>query len=475
MQALLNGESTLVIAMIVAYIAFTSWLTFKLRSRTSDQFMTAARAMPAVVVGVLMMSEFVGAKSTVGTAQEAFQSGMAAGWAVLGASIGFLLFGLLMVKKLYNSGEYTISAAIAQKYGKSTMLTVSVIMIYALLLVNVGNYVSGAAAIATALHVSLPVAMCIIAVVSTFYYVFGGLKGVAWVTILHSAFKVVGVIIIFAVAMSLTGGIAPMQAKLPAYYFSWDGKIGFTTIFAWTFGTVGAIFSTQFIVQAISSTPSADAARKATYYAAAFCLPLGFLLALIGVAAKYLYPDMNSLYALPVFLEKMPPLASAFVTTSLVASIFVSVCTVALAIASLVVRDFYVPYWKPTPERELKMTRVFSIVIAIVPLVFVFFIPEILKLSFFTRALRLSVTMVAMMGFYLPLFASNRGANAGLIGAAVSTTVWYLLGNPFGIDNMYIAAATPLVVMAIERLVMGHAPAASQAAEPNAFVERTST
>ena len=57
------------------------------------------------------MSEFVGAKSTVGTAQEAFTSGFAAGWSVLGASIGFLLFGLFFVKKLYNSGEYTISAA----------------------------------------------------------------------------------------------------------------------------------------------------------------------------------------------------------------------------------------------------------------------------------------------------------------------------------------------------------------------------
>ena len=200
---------------------------------------------------------------------------MAAGWAVLGASIGFLLFGLFMVRKLYESGEYTISAAIAQKYGKSTMLTVSVIMIYALLLVNVGNYVSGAAAIATALHVSLPLAMCIIAVVSTFYYVFGGLKGVAWVTILHSAIKVIGVFIILFVAMSLTGGVAPMQAKLPAHYFTWDGKIGFTTIFAWTFGTVGAIFSTQFIVQAIPrrrvqtrrarrrSTPPRSACRSA--------------------------------------------------------------------------------------------------------------------------------------------------------------------------------------------------------------------
>jgi solute:Na+ symporter, SSS family len=82
-----------------------------------------------------------------------------------------------------------------------------------------------------------------------------------------------------------------------------------------------------------------------------------------------------------------------------------------------------------------------------------------------------------MMGFYLPLFASNRGATAGLIGAAISTTVWYLLGNPFGIDNMYVAAATPLVVMAVERLALGRPPAdhaSPRAAQPNALVERTS-
>jgi SSS family solute:Na+ symporter len=458
MHEFTGSESLMIIAMIVGYILFTGWLTLKLRSKTNAQFMTAARSMPAIVVGVLMMSEFIGAKSTVGTAQEAFTSGIAAAWSVLGASIGFLLFGLVMVRKIYNSGEYTISAAIAQKYGKSTMLTVSVIMIYALLLVNVGNYVSGAAAISTALRVNIPTAMCIIAAVSTFYYVFGGLKGVAWVTLLHSAMKIIGIGIILTVALSLTGGIAPMQEKLPAHYFTWDGKIGFATIFAWTFGTVGAIFSTQFIVQAISSTKDASSARAATFYAALFCFPLGIILALIGLAAKHLYPDMNSLYALPVFLKSMHPLLAGVVTTSLVASIFVSVSTVALAIASLVVRDFYVPYRKPDPALELKMTRIFSLIIAAVPLVFVFFIPEILKLSFFTRALRLSISIVAMVGFYLPLFASNRGATLGLIGAAVATTVWYMLGNPFGIDNMYVAALAPLVVMAIERVFRWDAP-----------------
>lgn len=454
MLEIFSGDNAIIATMALAYIVFTGWLTVKLRSKTSAQFMTGARAMPPLVVGLLMMSEFVGAKSTVGTAQEAFNSGMAAAWSVVGASIGFLLFGLVLVKKIYNSGEYTISAAISTKFGKSTTLTVSIIMIAALLAVNVGNYVSGAAAIATALHMNLTTASFVIAVVSCFYLIFGGMKGVAWVTMVHTGVKIVGLAIVLGVALTLTGGVQPVAQKLPEFYFSWDGKIGFATIFAWTFGTVGAIFSTQFIIQAVTSTSSAHGAQRSTFYAAAFCLPLGFVLAFIGVAAKFLYPDIKSLYALPVFIAHMPVLVAAFVTTALVASNFVSVCTVALAIASLVVRDFYAPAYKPSKEQELKVTRWLSLVIGLLPLIFVFFVPEILKLSFFTRALRLSITMVAMVGFFLPFFSSNRGATAGLIISGVATTVWYLLNNPYGIDNMYIAAVTPMVVMAIERIVL---------------------
>ena len=34
--------------------------------------------MPAFIVGILLMSEYIGAKSTIGTAQAAFESGIAA-------------------------------------------------------------------------------------------------------------------------------------------------------------------------------------------------------------------------------------------------------------------------------------------------------------------------------------------------------------------------------------------------------------
>jgi SSS family solute:Na+ symporter len=83
----------------------------------------------------------------------------------------------------------------------------------------------------------------------------------------------------------------------------------------------------------------------------------------------------------------------------------------------------------------------------------VLFVPQILALSFFTRALRLSVTVVALIGIYLPFFSSSRGAIAGMVLATIATTAWYLLGNPFGIDNMYIALLVPALVMVAERLI----------------------
>lgn len=452
MQSFDLAETSIVIVAIVAYIAFTSWLTVKLRSKTSSEFMVGSRAVPALVVGILLMSEFIGAKSTIGVAQAAFDQGIAASWAVLSAAVAFPLFGVLLAKRLYSSGEYTISGAISQRFGRSTELAVSLIMIYALLLVNLGNYVSGAASLATTLRVDLTTAAFIIAIVSTFYFTIGGFKSIAYVSMIHCTVKYIGVFVVLTMALILTKGVTPLIEKLPPSYFTWDGNVGLSTIVAFFIGNIGAVFSTQYIIQAVASTKNPSAARASTFIAGVLCVPISIALGLIGVAAKALYPTMNSLFALPTFIQSMDVGWAAFVSVSLVASIFVGVSTVALAIASLVVKDFYKPYFAPSAEQELRTTRLLSIVVGFLPLILVFFAPGLLKLSFFTRALRLSISVIAVIGFYLPFFSSNRGATIGLVGAALTTTAWYLAGDPYGIDNMYIALLTPPVIIFVEKL-----------------------
>lgn len=452
METFGTTDTAIIITAIALYIIFTSWLTAKLRSKTPGEFMLGGRATPAMVIGVLLMSEFIGSKSTVGVAQAAFDNGAAAMWAVLTAAIAFLLFAMIMAKRLYATGEVTISGAIAQRYGRTTQLIVSLIMIYALLLVNVGNYVSGAAAVATVTKTSLTTAAFLIAIVSTFYFALGGMKSIAYVSLLHTGLKYIGVFIILGTALSLSNGLGPVKDALPEFYFTLDGHVGWPTIFAFFIGNVGAVFTTQFIMQAISATKDANAARNSALIAAGLCIPISIALGLIGVTARFLFPEMKSLYALPIFLQHMNVFLAATVAISLVASVFLGVSTVALAIASLIVKDFYVPIAKPAPERELQVTRWLSLAIGFFPLIFVFFAPGLLKLSFFTRALRLSLAVVAMIGFFLPFFNGSRGAIIGLVSSVIGTTAWYLLGDPFGIDNMYVALVIPAAVILVEKV-----------------------
>lgn len=442
----------LIVGAVLVYVVLTSVLALALRSRTSSQFMVGSRAMPATVIAVLLMSEFIGAKSTVGTAQEAFEHGFAAGWSVLAASIGFVLLGLFFAGPIRRSQQHTISGLIEQRFGRGGRITVSLIMIYALLLVNVGNYVSGAAALSSALGVGLAPATVVVAAFSAVYYVFGGIKSIGYVTVLHSAVKLIGIAVLVTVAAHLSGGFAPMRKALPPSYFTWDGTIGGPTVLAWIVGTLGAIFSTQYIIQALASTRDEPAARTSAFVAAALCAPIAAALAFIGVAARFLFPHQASLYALPVFIDRLPPAGAALVTVSLVASALVSVSTVAVAITALVMRDFYVPWRKPAPEQELRATRWVSLVVGLVPLICVFATPHILTLSFFTRALRLSIAIVALIGIYAPWLGSQRSVVIALVSSALATSAWYLLGNPMGLDNMYVAGLMPLVVIVSARL-----------------------
>ncbi|UZJ76841.1 hypothetical protein [Fictibacillus sp. KU28468] len=91
-----------------------------------------------------------------------------------------------------------------------------------------------------------------------------------------------------------------------------------------------------------------------------------------------------------------------------------------------------------------------TIVMGLLPIPFAIFTPEILNTIFFARALRTTIAVIVVLMFYFPRFSSGIGAALGMIFAVITTTFWFLAGNPFGIDNIYIAAVAPLIVMGID-------------------------
>jgi SSS family solute:Na+ symporter len=91
---------TFILAVIVVYILFTMWLTMRFRSKSSSEFNNAAKTLPAIVVGILLMSEFIGTKSTIGTAESAYTHGLAASWSICNGLDCIFYFFLLLSREI---------------------------------------------------------------------------------------------------------------------------------------------------------------------------------------------------------------------------------------------------------------------------------------------------------------------------------------------------------------------------------------
>jgi SSS family solute:Na+ symporter len=324
-------------------------------------------------------------------------------------------------------------------------------MIYALTTVNVSMYTGGAATIAMLLGISIPAAVYIIGAASILTVSMGGLRGVGISNLIHAGFKYLGLIVTAFVAWNLLQKTPGVMARIPEMHFSLTG-IGMPTLIAWTLANIGAVFSTQYVIQCISSLNDQTEARSASIVASISIIPIGFFAAFIGLSARALFPDIKSVMAMPAFLRVMNPWEAGVVTSSIVAATFVTIMACKIGATALFMKDFYIPLVKPGEKQQLLAARIVSVFIGLLPLPFALYVPGLLKTIFFARALRTSVSVIAIFMFYLPHFGSNRGAVAGLICAFVGTTIWFIAGDPWGIDNIYIAAVIPGVSMLVGRI-----------------------
>ena len=458
---------SIIFGIVIAYIIISTLVGMASLRKTKDtaSFMTAKKQMGPWVVGILMMSEFIGTGSTLGTAQTAYEKGFAAAWNLVTLGVGYLLYGYFMAPKFQALGEYTISGALARKYGYGVRIVVSMTMIYALTTVNVSMYTGGAATVASLLQIPIGTAIFMIGLVTVLSVTFGGMRGVGQANLIHASFKYLGLIVVAWTGWQLLQGKPELIATVPETHFTMTG-ISTSTLIAWTIANIGAVFSTQYVIQCISSLSTPAEAKKASIIASITIVPIGFFAAYIGVSSRALFPNIKSVMALPTFFNVMDPWLAGIAVAGIIAATFVTILACTLGATALVMKDFVVPIFKVDEKKQIIWTRVISLVIGLAPIPFALFVPGLLKTLFFARALRTTVAIVAIFMFYLPHIGSSKSATVGLLLSVAGTTIWFVLGNPFGIDNIYVAAAIPALVMLGDRLFF------QKDAEPKALEEK---
>jgi len=468
----------IVVAIVVVYMVVLAAISFLVgrSSRTSGTFATGGRVFPAVLIGFLVASEFIGTTASVGTAQEAYESGISAAWNVASLGVGFVLFSFLLARKYRSLGEITISGALARGYGERVRTATSIIMVCALLIVSVSVYASGGAVLSRLLHIDRPLAIVITGVLATVYVSVGGMRSVVYTNFLHALVKMIGVAVLAVIAVTRVGGFGALHAALPAHMFSWDG-VGPAQILAWMIAGVGATFATQYVVQAITTVGDGGKAQRAGFYSAAILIPYGLLASVIGMCAVVLYPRIPSIQAMPAVAIDLTPVLAGIVVAGLAGAMFGTIAALTIGASTLLLRDFYQPYLNRGGDdrRNLVFIRVATVVCGLLPILLALFASDVLSVTFLAKSLRAALAVLVLLMFYAPRYGTARGAFWSIVIALLATIGWFLAGDPFGVDDAFIAVAAPLIVMTIAHFLRrGPAPGGTTTAahDPNA-TERT--
>jgi solute:Na+ symporter, SSS family len=444
----------LALLVVIAYMAGLGLLTTIVqRSVTTTTTFTSGTSghagVPAALVGLMLMSEFIGTSASVGTAQEAFKFGISASWNIIALGVGFLFYAYFLAGKYKESGHNTISAVFAEVYGPQTKIATSLVMIFALQIVAVAMYAGGGAILSVLLGVDRTLATVICGIVAVFYVFLGGMRSVVYTNVIHSLVKYAGISVAVCFGLAKVGGLRELQVRLPAEMFSWT-NVGLSQIFAWFIAGVGATFSTQYVIQAINTVETPQKARAASLYTALLMVPFGIATALAGMCSLALYPGIKSINALPALIANMHGVLAGVVAAGLAASLFGSIAAISVATATLLYKDFYSrPAVEGDDRRSLNFIRVTTIVVGLLPIALAIYTPNVLQVTFLAKAIRASLSVLVLLVFYAPNFGTRTGALLSILCSLVATIAWFAMGNPFGIDNAYVALVIPLIIMSL--------------------------
>jgi SSS family solute:Na+ symporter len=445
----------------LVYMAGLGLISFYVKryARSARTFTTGDASFPALLIGFLLMSEFIGTAASVGTAQAAYSYGISAAWNIAALGIGFVLFAFLLARKFKELGENTISGALQRTYGRPTKIATSVIMIFALQIVAISTYASGGAVLAGLLKIDKTLAIVITGGVATLYVSIGGMRSVIYTNVLHAIVKYTGIIVAMIFALDRVGGLSGLQAALPAASFSVDA-VGWSQICAWLVAGIGAVFSTQYVIQAISTVEDGSTARRASFWSAVLLVPFGICAAVVGMCAAVIFPHIKPILAFPSIIGQMDTALASIVVVGLAGSLFGTISALNIGAATLLYKDFYLPILKRTGEERssLVFVRAATLFVGLVPIPLAIFAPDVLKVTFLAKSLRATLAVLVLFAFYAPRFGTARGAFVSIAVSLVLTIGWFLAGDPYGIDNAYVALAIPLVIMGASHMLRTSRP-----------------
>ncbi|MDF9803901.1 sodium:solute symporter [Streptomyces anulatus] len=283
-------------AVIVVYLAgmlAMGWWGMR-RAKSKSEFLVAGRRLGPGMYSGTMAAIVLGGASTIGGVGLGYQYGLSGAWMVFTIGLGLLALSVFFSARIARLKVYTVSEMLDLRYGGRAGIISGVVMWAYTLMLAVTSTIAYATIFDVLFDVNRTVAIVLGGAIVVAYSTLGGMWSITLTDMVQFVVKTIGVLLLLLpIAVIKAGGFSEMKAQLPTEYFDplgIGGETIFTYVLIYTFGMLIG----QDIWQRVFTARSDRTARWGGTVAGTYCLVYAIAGAVIGTAAKVMYPNLPS-------------------------------------------------------------------------------------------------------------------------------------------------------------------------------------
>ncbi|MCL4111306.1 UNVERIFIED_CONTAM: hypothetical protein GTU68_034019 [Idotea baltica] len=405
--------------------------------RSAEDYFLAGRSLPWWIIGASLIASNISTEQIIGMNGTAFESGIAViSYSLIGASITILIVGKFFLPRFLATKIYSMPEFLERRFDRRVSTLMSVFWILVYVLVNLTSVLSlGAITLEAVLGIPIFYSVLVLALISGFYTIYGGLSAVAWTDFIQVTVLVLGGIAVLWFGLDLVaekytsegawqGWKALMSAqpdKIHTVLAASHDELPWTGVFLGGLWIAALSYwgCNQYIIQRALAAKDLRAAQHGLLFAAILSIIVAAIIVIPGVIASELYHNQISArdQAFPVLIrELLPPGFSGLVIAALVAAIISSLNSMCNSVATIFTMDIY-RHSIHVGAGDAVLIRVGRIATAIALLIAVMMTPMVVsmgKLFAFIQEYTGFVTPGVVCIFLLGLFWKRMSSRAAI-------------------------------------------------------------
>ncbi|MFD9885391.1 sodium:solute symporter [Streptomyces alboflavus] len=444
--------------VIVVYLAgmlAMGWWGMR-RAKSKSEFLVAGRRLGPWMYSGTMAAIVLGGASTIGGVGLGYTHGLSGAWMVFTIGLGLLALSIFFSARIARLRVYTVSEMLDLRYGGRAGVLSGVVMWAYTLMLAVTSTIAYATIFDVLFDMNRTLAIVIGGSIVVAYSTLGGMWSITLTDMVQFVVKTVGVLLLLLpIAVVKAGGFGEMRDKLPDEYFAPLG-IGAETIFTYVLIYTFGMLIGQDIWQRVFTARSDKVARYGGTVAGTYCLVYALAGAVIGTAAKVMYPKLPSADAAfaTIVKDELPMGVRGLVLAAALAAVMSTSSGALIACATVANNDIWARVRGAVradsgggePHDEVKGNRLFILVMGVAVICVAIALNDVVQALTVAYNLLVAGLLVPILGGLLWRRGTGAGALAAVVAGGVSVVGlmwWYgILAN----EPIYYGLLTSLVV-----------------------------